>query len=42
MNGRLEEWYLLAYLGAFVIQSQASKYAAFRRDNVNQGGSHDK
>lgn len=40
--GRLEEWYLMAYLGAFVIQSQASKYAAFRRDKVTQGEFHDK
>lgn len=34
VTGHLEEWHLAAYLGAFVFQSQASKYVAIKRDKA--------
>ncbi|BEM40709.1 MULTISPECIES: hypothetical protein [Serratia] len=34
VTGHLEEWHLAAYLGAFVFQSQASKFAAIKRDKA--------
>lgn len=39
--GHLEEWLYVAYLGAFVFQSQASKHVAIKRDKANAGGTPD-
>jgi hypothetical protein len=39
--GHLEEWLYVAYLGAFVFQSQASKHVAIKRDKATAGGTSD-
>lgn len=34
--GQLDEWLFIGYLGAWVTQSQASKWQALKRDRVNK------
>ncbi|MCI4116044.1 DUF2644 domain-containing protein [Dickeya dianthicola] len=37
-TGNLTEWLFMAYLAAWVTQSQASKYHAIKRDQTTQTG----